>query len=79
MVRVACVDISEFQQNINFNKMKNDSIKAVILRAGYDREVSQKNHMFESHYRNAKNAGLKLEFISIEVFKGEKNEFNYFS
>ena len=60
MTRVTCVDISEFQQNIDFNKMKNDGIKAVIIRAGYGRETSQKDSMFESHYRNAKSAGLKV-------------------
>ena len=60
MASVTCVDISEFQQNIDFNKMKNDGIKAVIIRAGYGREVSQKDSMFESHYRNAKSAGLKV-------------------
>ena len=60
MARVTCVDISEFQQGINFNKMKNDGIKALIIRAGYGRESSQKDCMFESHYRNAKAAGLKI-------------------
>lgn len=40
--------------------MKNDGIKAVIIRAGYGREVSQKDSMFESHFRNAKNANLKI-------------------
>lgn len=60
MTKVTCVDISEFQQNVDFNKMKNDGIKAVIIRAGYGREVSQKDSMFESHYRNAKSAGLKV-------------------
>ena len=60
MSKITCVDISEFQQNIDFNKMKNDGIKAVIIRAGYGREVSQKDSMFESHYRNAKSAGLKV-------------------
>ena len=60
MAKVSCVDISEFQQGINFNKMKNDGIKAVIIRAGYGRETSQKDSMFESHYRNAKAVGLKI-------------------
>lgn len=60
MSKITCVDISEFQQGINFNKMKNDGIKAVIIRAGYGREKSQKDTMFESHYRNAKAAGLKI-------------------
>ena len=60
MSKITCVDISEFQQGINFNEMKNDGIKAVIIRAGYGREKSQKDTMFESHYRNAKAAGLKI-------------------
>ena len=60
MSKITCVDISEFQQGVNFNKMKNDGIKAVIIRAGYGRETSQKDTMFESHYRNAKEAGLKI-------------------
>lgn len=60
MSKITCVDISEFQQGINFSKMKNDGIKAVIIRAGYGREASQKDSMFESHYRNAKSAGLKV-------------------
>ena len=60
MAKVTCVDVSEFQQGINFNKMKNDGIKAVIIRAGYGRETSQKDSMFESHYRNAKAAGLMI-------------------
>ena len=60
MARVTCVDISEFQQNIDFNKMKNDGIKAVIIRAGYGREVSQKDSMFESHYKNAKSENMMI-------------------
>ena len=60
MSKITCVDISEFQQGINFNKMKSDGIKAVIIRAGYGREASQKDSMFESHYHNAKSADMKI-------------------
>ena len=60
MAKVTCVDISEFQQGINFNKMKSDGIKAVIIRAGYGREASQKDSMFESHYKNAKSENMKI-------------------
>ena len=60
MTKVTCVDISEFQQNINFTQLKDSGIKAVIIRAGYGREKSQKDTMFESHYRNAKATGLKI-------------------
>ena len=60
MSKITCVDISEFQQNIDFNKMKNDGIKAVIIRAGYGRESSQKDSMFESHYKNAKSENMMI-------------------
>ena len=60
MAKVTCVDISEFQQGIDFKKLKNNGITAVIIRAGYGRETSQKDAMFESHYRNAKSAGMKI-------------------
>lgn len=60
MAKVSCVDISEFQQGINFNKMKNDGIKAVIIRAGYGRKSSQKDSMFESHYKNAKSENMMI-------------------
>ena len=60
MAKVTCVDISEFQHGIDFKKLKNNGITTVIIRAGYGREVSQKDAMFENHYRNAKNAGMKI-------------------
>ena len=40
--------------------MKNDGIKAVIIRAGYGRESSQKGSMFESHYKNAKSENIMI-------------------
>ena len=32
----------------------------MIIRAGYGKEKSQKDNMFETNYKNAKNAGLKV-------------------
>ena len=40
--------------------MKNDGIKAVIIRTGYGRESSQKDIMFESHYKNAKSEKMMI-------------------
>ncbi len=60
MSKVNCIDVSAFQSNIDFNKVKKDGIKAVIIRAGYGREASQKDSEFETHYKNAKVAGLKI-------------------
>ena len=57
---VTVVDISEWQQNINFAQLKSSGIKAVIIRAGYGREASQKDSMFESHYKNAKSENMMI-------------------
>lgn len=60
MANVTCIDVSTFQQNIDFKKVKAAGIKAVIIRAGYGRETYQKDTQFETHYKNAKAAGLKV-------------------
>lgn len=60
MKKVNCIDVSTFQENVDFKKVKEDGIKAVIIRAGYGRETSQKDSQFETHYKNAKAEGLKV-------------------
>lgn len=58
---VKCIDISTWQgHNVDFNKIKSDGINYVILRAGYGKEVSQKDDTFETNYAKAKTAGLKV-------------------
>lgn len=58
---VKCIDVSTWQgHNIDFNKVKSDSIDYVILRAGYGRETYQKDDTFETNYAKAKAAGLKV-------------------
>ena len=54
------IDISAWQPNVDFAKVKKDGYDFVILRAGYGREMSQKDSCFEKHYKNAKAAGLKV-------------------
>ena len=54
------IDISVYQQNIDFKKLKDSGIEFVIIRAGFGKVVSQKDKLFESHYSNAKKAGLKV-------------------
>lgn len=60
MSKVTCIDVSCWQSNVNYSKVKASGIEAVIIRAGFGRESSQKDNEFETHYRNAKTAGLKL-------------------
>ncbi len=40
--------------------MKNDDVQFAILRAGYGREISQKDQRFEEYYKNAKAVGMPV-------------------
>ena len=54
------IDVSYCQTNVDYDRVKNSGIDVVIIRAGYGRESYQKDSEFETHYRNAKAAGLKV-------------------
>lgn len=54
------IDVSVHNGNINWNKVKADGIDFAILRAGYGRELSQKDARFEENYKNAKAAGIHV-------------------
>lgn len=54
------IDVSQWQGNIDFNKVKASGIDFVIIRAGYGREISQKDPYFEQNYARAKAAGLNV-------------------
>ena len=44
------IDVSTWQGNIDFGKVKASGIDFVIIRAGYGRETSQKDNCFEQNY-----------------------------
>jgi len=52
------IDISTFQKNVDWNKVKNAGFEFAILRASYGK--NEKDDLFESHYTGAKAAGLKV-------------------
>lgn len=54
------IDISQWQGNIDFNAVASNGIDFVIIRAGYGREISQKDPYFEQNYKRAKAAGLNV-------------------
>ena len=54
------IDVSTWQGNIDYNKVKSSGIEFVIIRAGFGREPSQVDNCFEKNYKNAKAAGLKV-------------------
>lgn len=59
MADIKCIDISEWQGNVDFSKVKKTGVDYVILRAGFGREASQVDSEFEENYKKAKAAGLK--------------------
>lgn len=54
------IDVSQWQGNIDFKKVKADGIDFVIIRAGYGRYISQQDPYFEQNYKNAKAVGLNV-------------------
>lgn len=52
------IDVSKWQGNVDFNKVKKAGYDFVILNAGYGRYISQKDPYFEQNYARAKAAGL---------------------
>ena len=54
------IDVSQWQGNIDFNKVKASGVDFVIIHAGYGRNISQKDPYFEQNYQRAKAAGLNV-------------------
>lgn len=57
---IKCIDVSVWQGNIDWAKVKASGITCAVLRAGFGREASQVDSKFEQNYKNAKAAGLKV-------------------
>ncbi len=60
MANIKCVDVSTWQGNIDWKKVKKAGYSHAILRAGFGREASQADNQFERNYKNAKAAGVKI-------------------
>lgn len=58
--KIKGIDVSQFQDNIDFDKVKKSGIEFVIIRAGYGKYTNQKDPYFEQNYSKAKKAGLKV-------------------
>ncbi len=54
------IDVSKWQKDVDFKKAKASGIQFAIIRAGYGKEVSQKDPYFEKNYEKAKAAGLPV-------------------
>ena len=55
----SCAYICGYDRFIDFNHIKMNS-PAVVIRAGYGNQISQKDEKFEEYYKNAKANGLKV-------------------
>lgn len=54
------IDVSKWNGSVDFKKVKASGLDFVIIRAGYGKEVSQKDPYFEENYKKAKAAGLHV-------------------
>ena len=54
------IDVSEHQGHIDWAKVAKDGVEFAIIRAGYGRELSQKDDNFEQNYTAAKKAGIQV-------------------
>ena len=74
------IDVSKYQSNINWNKIKQAGVSFVIIRIGYRGYGAAgnlvKDPMFEEHFTNARNAGLKVGvyFFTQAVNEAEAQE-----
>lgn len=54
------IDVSKWQGAIDWQKVKAAGVQFAMLRAGYGRYAAQKDPYFETNYKNAKAAGVKV-------------------
>ncbi len=52
------IDVSQWQGDIDWKAVKSAGIEYAILRAGYGREISQKDTCFDKNYAGCKAAGI---------------------
>ena len=60
MAEFQLIDLSQHNTVTDFLAVKNAGIYGVILRAGYGREISQKDRKFDQFYAAAKGVGLHI-------------------
>lgn len=74
------IDVSEWQGNINFKKVKEDGIKVVYIRAGQG--FSYKDAKFERNYQEAKKNGLKIgvyHYVTARSVEDAKLQAKFFA
>lgn len=54
------IDVSKHNGNVNWSHVKADGVKFAIIRAGYGKEISQKDPQFENNYAGCKSNGVPV-------------------
>lgn len=54
------IDVSTWQGNIDWSKVKADGVQGAIIRAGFGNVASQKDNKFERNYTDAKAVGMPI-------------------
>lgn len=54
------IDLSEWQENVDYEALKRDGVEFALIRCGYGKDCGQKDTMFEEHYAGCKRAGIKV-------------------
>lgn len=57
---IKIIDVSTWQGNIDWSKVKADGVQGAIIRAGFGKVASQKDNKFERNYTNAKAVGMPI-------------------
>ena len=85
MAQIKGIDVSVFQPNIDWVKVKNDGIEFAIIKATQGKDSKYPNGFidscFDKHYAGAKAAGIKIGAYHFAVFTTEaqaKEEAQYF-
>lgn len=61
--KMKVIDISTFQRNVDYQKVKDGGIQGAIIRLGYSGSVNKDlaiDEMFETHYKGFTNVGLPI-------------------
>jgi GH25 family lysozyme M1 (1,4-beta-N-acetylmuramidase) len=75
------IDISTWQDNVNFEKVKKAGYDFVIIRAGFGSKATQKDNRFEQHYKGARAAGMAIgayHYSYAKTVADAKNEAKVF-
>ena len=54
------VDLSCWNENVNYNKLKQEGVEFALIRTGFGKDEGQKDKLFEKHYEGCRRAGIKV-------------------